>query len=153
MKKLKVILVSFFLIVLFGGCFQEPSPKRYKNTISELEFRDGFGNYNKSVGNFIKKLEKLDGKMTYSIKEIGYDRDLGNCKMLIGKSKNLELRVRFYEYNDMITVYCDNDEVNVVFSKEWAKEIGWLAWIPMGIYQFNFCSQDIFELKNKGKLK
>lgn len=153
MVKLKVILVSFFLIVLFGGCFQESSPKRYKNIISELEFRNDFGGYNKSIGNFIKNLEKLDGKMTYSIKEIEYDRDLGSCKTLIGKSKNLELRVNFYEYNDTITAYCNNDEVNVRFSKEWANELGWIAWMPMGIYQFNFCSKEIFDLKNKGKLK
>lgn len=153
MFKLKIIVISFLLIFLFAGCFQETTAKKYKNVISEMEFENLFGNYEKNIGKFINNLEKLDGKMEYSLKELNYNRELGKEKLLIGKNKNLELRIKFYENNDTIYVYCDNDNVNVIFSKKWADEIGWYSQIPMGIYQFELFSHEILKLKNKGKLK
>ena len=93
MFKLKIIVISFLLIFLFAGCFQETTAKKYKNVISEMEFENLFGNYEKNIGKFINNLEKLDGKMEYSLKELNYNRELGKEKLLIGKNKNLELRI------------------------------------------------------------
>lgn len=140
-KILSVLILSCFLL----GC--EPSPTDYKDIITDMTFTNFFGEEEKSIDKLVRHLEKVNGKLKYSVE------DRGSYKILRGKNKNMTLCIKFTEIGEYIEVFLDNDNVQIYLSNDWSKKLGWNAGLPIGYYQYVvFLASDIEDKKKAGKL-